>query len=276
MDNEMTSTKNITREIQNVLLDMLSWFHGFCVENGIRYYIIGGTLLGAMRHQGFIPWDDDVDVGVPRSDFEKLSEIMKKESGRYAFEGPDSPSREFIYPFGKLYDTSTVLVDNKKIPVRRGVFIDVFPLDGVGNSETDIDKRFHRYSPLYNFFTARTVAPRKGRNPLKNLAVYAVKAIPQFLLPDKKLLEILCSECRKVPFDGAGFVANFVGIYGKKEAVPAEWFGTPVEYRFENIVVNGVARPDEYLTRIYGNWRELPPAEKRVSHHMFDNVEINR
>lgn len=92
-------------DLQKKLLDLFTWFHDFCVENKITYYALGGTMLGAARHKGFIPWDDDVDVGIPRADYERLKTIVAQtETGKYMFEFPDSEDELFATPYTKLYD----------------------------------------------------------------------------------------------------------------------------------------------------------------------------
>ena len=123
-------------EIKEILLKMLGWFHNFCEENNLRYFAVGGTLLGAVRHKGFIPWDDDVDVGMPRADFEKLEKLIgNKENGRYYFETPSSDRKGYYYAYGKLFDTTTTLVENLRDKLPMGVYIDVFPFDGVGETK---------------------------------------------------------------------------------------------------------------------------------------------
>lgn len=121
-------------EIQLKLLDMLKWFHEFCIENKLRYYALGGTMLGAIRHKGFIPWDDDIDVGMPREDYDKMIElVIDKQDEKYRLEKP-LQNKDFVYQYCKLYDTSTTLVENTRYKTKRGVYLDIFPLDGIGLS----------------------------------------------------------------------------------------------------------------------------------------------
>ncbi len=112
------------KELQECLLEMLHWFHDFCISHNLRYYALGGTMLGAARHKGFIPWDDDLDVGMPRDDYEKLFTLMKYHPGdRYMLETPYSNAPEYNYCFFKLYDTKTTLVENLKYKIKRGVYM---------------------------------------------------------------------------------------------------------------------------------------------------------
>ncbi|MBR5505916.1 MAG: LicD family protein [Clostridia bacterium] len=101
-------------ELQQKLLTMLNWFHNVCEKENLQYYALGGTALGAIRHNGFIPWDDDIDVGMPRDDYNKLREICSKyNAGQYYIEFPGI-NDDFVYPFCKVYDKQTTLVENVK------------------------------------------------------------------------------------------------------------------------------------------------------------------
>ncbi|MBP5314174.1 MAG: LicD family protein, partial [Eggerthellaceae bacterium] len=144
-DFEYTTTPELEC-MQACLREMLAWFHEWCKEHNLRYYVYGGTCLGAIRHSDIIPWDDDVDVAMPRVDFNRMREIMIEEGicadegvvstdgvyPRYVLETPKSLSGDFIYGYGKLYDTTTTLIEHARTPIKRGVFLDIFSLDGMG------------------------------------------------------------------------------------------------------------------------------------------------
>lgn len=110
-------------EIQEKILDIMKWFHEFCQENEIRYYVVGGTMLGTVRHKGFIPWDDDIDVGIPRADYEKLlanKDSLFKNENRYCLESFRDGKPDYEYPYAKIYDTQTTLVENCRQKTKRG------------------------------------------------------------------------------------------------------------------------------------------------------------
>ena len=101
--------------LQQKLLDILKWFHLFCEENNLKYYAIGGTMLGVVRHKGFIPWDDDIDVGMPREDYNKFIELTKnKQFDKYVVESIYDNNKDFFYPMVKIYDTTTTLIENTR------------------------------------------------------------------------------------------------------------------------------------------------------------------
>ena len=261
--------------LKSKLTDMLGWFHNFCVDNDLTYYALGGTMLGAARHQGFIPWDDDVDVGMPRSDYERLSELMKGKTfaGKYVFEDPSTSAKEFNYPFSKIYDTETTLVENNRYRIKRGIFIDVFPYDGIGNSFEEGAKNHKIIKNMYNSLLLRVAGFRKGRKLYKNAGVALFRIIPG---NPKKNLVRLVEACKKYDYDECTYIANLLGAWGEKEIMPKEYLGKPTLYKFEDIEIFGVEKFDEYLTNVYGNWRQPPPPEKQISHHDFAYIDLEK
>ncbi|MBQ6999067.1 MAG: LicD family protein [Clostridia bacterium] len=254
-------------ELKEKLLKMMSWFHEFCKENDLKYYVLGGTMLGAVRHGGFIPWDDDIDVGMPRKDYERLSQIMgDRIHGKYLLETPDTQSMDYYYTFSKIYDTDTTLIENTRYKIRRGIYLDIFPLDGIGENYENAKYNFSKIKKLDNMLMLKTAGFRKGRKLYKNIGVALFRLIP---ISSKKLLKILCRECAKKDFDAYEFGGNLVGAWGIKEIFHRSVMGEPTLYKFESIMVYGAEKADEYLKGLYGDWKQLPPTEKRVSHHDY-------
>lgn len=254
-------------KLKSMLLDMLKWFHAFCEKNGLRYYALGGTMLGANRHGGFIPWDDDIDVGMPREDYNKLEQLLKNsQNERYVLETPNTPAKDYYYPFSKLYDTQTTLVENTKFKIKRGIYLDIFPLDGIGNSKEESQKNFKSINRLYDLLLAKVAGIRKGRKFYKNLAVVAFRLVP---INAKKVVIRLVKRCSKYSFADCEWIGNLVGAWRFKEIMPKSYMGEPKLYKFENLSIYGVADADAYLTSLYGDWRKLPPKEKQVTHHDF-------
>lgn len=268
---------NKLNELQIKLLTMMKWFHCLCVSHNLRYYALGGTMLGAVRHKGFIPWDDDIDVGMPRNDYNKLiSEIGDRKIDHYFLETPRSIAFEYRYPYSKLYDTDTTLTENTWPKLHRGIFIDVFPLDGFGNTQEECLKNLNEVLKKTNFIWARTCAVRRQRSILKNTAVVAAHLIPQGIAQDKKRLELINQSAQRYSFDEMLFGGNTFGNWGAKEIMESSIMGTPTLYAFEDTTIFGSEKYDDYLTHMYGNWRQLPPAEKRVTHHDFVELNLNR
>lgn len=267
--------EDISKQLKEKLLNMMKWFHGFCVENNLTYYALGGTMLGAARHNGFIPWDDDIDVGMPRSDYEKMCIIFNNNpSDVYVLETPKLNDEGYCYPISKLYDTTTTLTEKKRKLVKRGVFIDIFPLDGIGNTEEEARERYKCVEKKYNLLLSKVCGIRKGRELYKNIAAFSLGICP--FINVKKLILNLDNLCSKYDYDSHEWIGNLLGAWRFKEIMPKHILGSPTLYQFEDMEIYGAENYDAYLTYLYGDWRKLPPIEKRVTHHDFIFCDLNR
>lgn len=259
-----------------MLLEMLAWFHGLCEEHGLHYYVLGGTMLGAMRHRGFIPWDDDIDVGMPREDYTRLEELLRRNPhDRYVLEMPCSAAEDFFYPFSKLYDTRTTLVENTRDQIRRGIYLDIFPLDGVGASESDARRHFAAVKWRRYLLLAMTTGIREGRSIWKNFGVRILQRVPDWLVNRKKLL-ISIDRISACAFEEHAWVGNLMGAWMERELVPREIMGKPTLYSFEDLTIYGPEDAEGYLTRLYGDWRQLPPVGQRKSRHDYVFLDLER
>lgn len=265
------------KEFKNKLINMMMWFHDFCTRNNIRYYALGGTMLGAVRHKGFIPWDDDIDIGIPRSDYERLIKIMyENKNKKYKLETPRSESNDYCYVYSKLYDTNTTLVEETKNTIRRGLFIDIFPLDGLGNNKETSYIRFQKINILFYIHIAKITSVRNNRNRLKKIFIGLVNLIPNFILNDKKIILKIDELCKNCNYDESVYVGNLLGHWRYKEVMRKEIMGNPTLYKFESIEIYGVEYYDEYLSNLYGNWKSLPPLSQQKTHHDFLECDLNK
>lgn len=264
-------------ELQCYLLNMLSWFHNYCNNNNLRYYALGGTMLGAVRHEGFIPWDDDIDVGMPRPDYNRLiKNIGNRIYEDYYLETPFSTYSDYKYPYCKLYNTKTTLVEHTWPRLKRGIFIDVFPLDGLGNDQNEAEKTWEKVSSKINYIWCRTCGVRRDRALYKNIAIIGAHLIPNVIAMDKKVLFDMDQKCQKLDFDTVLYGGNVFGNWGKKEIMKSEIMGRPKEYKFENQVIFGAQDYDSYLTHLYNDWKKLPPKEKQITHHEYLEIDLNK
>lgn len=226
-------------------------FHNILDRHSIPYYMLGGTMLGAIRHKGFIPWDDDMDFGIPRAYYNDALLALENElPTRYRL--LRSTSGQTLYDCTKIEDTATE-IEEGSTEKGRGVFVDIFPLD-YGNGKWGITSRnwwIRSFMALNNF---------KGNWPqcvkLKIVAVF-VRLFP---------CNFFLSLSHRILSSGGDHIINYGGYWGAKEVVDKEIFGNPQLYDFEGYMFNGVENPDKYLQKLYGNYMELPPEEKRHSH----------
>lgn len=262
--------------LQDRLLIMLTWLDKYIRDHGLTYYAVGGTMIGAARHKGFIPWDDDIDIAMPRNDYEKLCVLLEHPVDHYVVESTSSAADDFVYTFAKFYDTSTSMTELLNKKVKRGVYIDIFPIDGIGNTLDESYKNYKKIDHKNMFLMTRTCVYRNDRKLYKNLAIFISKLIPSFLINEKKLALQIDRLNQEHQYDSSTFVSITMSTYRARDIHRKELFGTPVEMPFENILVLAPEHYDEYLTEVYGNWRQLPPIEKRKSAHDFIDLDLNK
>lgn len=260
---------------KNKLLVMMSYFHTVCENYKLRYYAIGGTFLGALRHNGFIPWDNDIDVAMPRKDYNKIAEIINNDGSKYVVEGPQSKSADYLYTNAKMYDTTTTLVENLRVKTVRGVFLDIFPMDGIGNTIEEVKSNYKRINFLNNLFAARSCTIRSQRVWWKNCVIWLFSIIPEKMLDTKAIIIKLDNICQKYKFDESAYVGVLLTQYGLKYVMPREIFDKRREYAFESISIVGVEDYDRYLSLLFGDWHKLPPKEKQVEGHDYKYIDLN-
>ncbi len=264
-------------EIQEKLLSMLVWFDGYCREKGLRYYLIGGSALGAARHKGFIPWDDDIDVGMLREDYEKFLTVYQKQgNAKYALHCWQNDPKH-CYPFAKLRKVGTIYRESRTADLENcGIFIDIFPYD-----KMPLDKK---------------LKSKQGTDIINNIILIKGK-LKKWQLANKtdwgKWLQML-------PFRFLSLFVSFEKskeIYTKKHTmynhltedyvyIPAgssrygkwivekEWVETLSTIQFEGETFKTVSDNHAYLSKQYGDYMQLPPEEKRWVGHSVLEVDF--
>lgn len=256
---------------------MLREFMAVCGHLGLRYYLVGGTLLGAVRHQGFIPWDDDIDIAMPRADYDIFLREGQKYLPEHLFIQCLAMEPAYCANFAKIRDTRTTFVEYsvRKYPICHGVFIDIFPLDCYPDDPAG-QRRMDRSQQLFKYRGRAAVevpAPARHSLPVE-LGLNAVSAMTVLRYPNyRKALEY--REKLHTGVTSGEKWANYCGAWGKREIMPAAWFGEGSAVRFEGMDAVGPACPHEYLTHLYGNYMQLPPVEKRVGHHYAEFIDLD-
>ena len=260
-------------ELKQIELRILKQIHNVCAQQGLRYFLVGGTLLGAIRHNGFIPWDDDIDIGMPRADYERFIDYCSTNPVPFQVIC-NRLNKDYGYLFAKAMDPNTVLVEKtgNRCGVELGVFVDVFPMDGLGDTQDEavanLNKtRFNREMLVAanwkKFSRSKTRAIYY--EPIR-LAFYCMSRMSSF----GKLIRKIESRYAVDGFDKSNYVGCVCGAYRNKEIVEREVFSEYVDVPFEDAVFKCPKQFDRYLSNIYGNYMQLPPEEKRVTHHSFD------
>ncbi len=250
------------------LLSIGNVFHSFCVQNNLKYYMLGGTMLGAVRHKGFIPWDDDMDFGMPREDYNRFIQLAK--SGLpYPFEIKyyGNTSNSPIH-YVKLIDGSTTLIEDSYHDYVEGLYIDIFPLDGA--NETVADRiRFSRIMLLQRMIINHCTTREKQSLWRKGFKRFS-KALNLERLHNK--IEKLMT---KRGLSSSTHIANYLGAWGKKEIMPKRIMEETTLYQFEDTQFFGASDYHSYLTSLYGEYMQLPPVEKRVFRHNYHYLNFD-
>lgn len=266
------------------LLDILKFTIKVCEEHGLKYYVCGGTAIGTVRHQGFIPWDDDIDIIMPRPDYIEFGRIMNEmNDDNYEFLSYSS-NKDYFHPMGKISDKHTTLLELDSQNYIEGLYLDVFPLDGCSNSFEEFKKDLVKYQHLYLKLQV-VLEPMNRRlaggllRMCKKHNYYFLRYLPYYIirpfLNRKKIIADMMEFEESHRYDDSIFVACYSGSYKTKEYIPKNWLGSGRKMRFEGIDVIMPDNYDAYLKNFYGDYMKLPPESKRVSHHFAAYYNLN-
>ena len=260
-------------DMQKIEIDILKYFKQLCEEHHLRYYLAYGTLLGAVRHQGFIPWDDDMDVMMPREDYNRLVEIMKEDIHPYYKLISIDTCPEFTAPLPKIIDARTRLIQKYDFIERTelGVYVDIFILDGASN---DYNAAIKKYQDGFKIYKKWRRADAKLFKPGKS-KVYGilrwVRNIPYKIHGITRYLHDMDNFNCQYSFYKSKYVVSFnSGVEDAEMSVyEKEMFGEDCKLKFEN---EDFCIPEDYdtvLKMTNGNYMEFPPESKQVSDHKY-------
>ena len=257
-------------EIKEVELQLLLDFKCFCEDNDLKYYLCGGTLLGAIRHKGFIPWDDDIDVCMPRNDYMRFINLIKngsvisKNYGVYAYELSNS-----FYPFAKLFDkryyveqkyTSDVSLEN--------LWIDILPMDGLPDSKKKIEKIYKKNSFRRKLLMLNFAKNGEGTTLAKKIGKIVILPFVKIIDPEIWCKKIVNSALKNPVESSPNIGCVTWGLYGVGECMEKVLFYEAVDVEFEGYSFKAMKCWNEYLKGIYGDYMQLPPYEKRKTHEI--------
>lgn len=260
--------KMTLEDVQRSELDMLKHFIKICEANGLRYYLAGGTLLGAIRHNGFIPWDDDIDVLMPRPDYDRL-QTLAKEVKTDRFYLASHELKNLNYPFCKIFDMDTQIdktFDHDE--TEQNLWIDIFPLDGLPADDKEVSRIFRKSLAMRKCLNIQRSQDGQAKSKIKLFLKPIMKRIFSVFLGIEKTVTKIDEFARRYDFDSYEYTGGIVWGYGPQERMIKKDYIEPVKVKFEDIEVNAPGCYKEYLTGLYGDYMTLPPVEKRVTHDM--------
>ena len=264
-------------ERKEIMLRIMKELADYLERNGLRYCLIGGTLIGAIRHKGFIPWDDDMDIGMPMDDYKKFIELTKDKpisDKLYVSSVYNNP--DHIWPMTKVIDTSTCLVEPnvfKKYVKRQekfcGVYVDVFPLYGVPQNERQRRKYCNKLVRLYTMAknSSRMIRFKDGYGNRTRKIVYSICSAPLRIIGLDYFLNRIVKMVERIPFSEDGYAGFALGIIKDgRDVNPSSMYLDTIDVQFEDIMLKAPREYDSILRNHYGDYMILPPEDKRRIH----------
>lgn len=261
-------------QLQEKSLELLRIFVGICEKWEIPYYLVCGSALGAVKYGGFIPWDDDIDVGLLRSDYERFLSVAPQELPEWCFLQNYRTEKYFTHTFTKLRNSNTTFLEENvsQLPMNHGIFLDIFPLDGYPANKIEIKifefKRKVNAWIRYSVYESHPNPKINKRNRiLRRLGVHKWARRAQAYI--EKLY------CRYIP-ENSELWCNFGNWQGKLEYAPKWHYGQGTWATFEGLRVRIPENYDAYLTQKYGDWRSDPPLDKQQTHHKSTIIDTQK
>lgn len=263
-----------TKEMQKIELDLLLIFDKICSDNSLRYYIDGGTLLGAMCYEGFIPWDDDIDLKMPRSDYEKFLKLQDKLPDYISIDAPSQKHCEYV--MAKLIDNRTVLIENDgENQKTTGVYIDIFPMDGHPDDVEECKNHISQLQRLNSLFHLSLVHFEQMKK--SNSISSKIKGhIYDVIYSPWKLYSKLTDLAKKYPYDECVYVGLLVEGDAIRERFERKWLDEAIELEFEGHMVPAPSEYKKHMEIFYGShvtkkeyYHNLPRIESTHKHTVY-------
>lgn len=250
-----------------------------CDKHGLTYYMHGGTMLGAIRHKGFIPWDDDIDMGMPRDDYEKFLEIAESELPETYKVVNYRNTPQYQYYITRVLDTDTKLIEERigNDSKYTHASIDIFPIDGSPNHSL-LRKIFYfrvlAHRALMSLCYKDSIDRNRKRGTVEKIFLWIMERLPieKMTTPYKQKCKI-DKILRSQDVSKSKYVGSIMGAYRTREMIPAEYYGKGDYFQFEDMQLRGLEKYDDYLTHLYGDYMQLPPENQRKVH--FKIIEIH-
>lgn len=253
-------------DLKKIELEMLLEISAYCETHKLRYFLACGTALGAVRHDGFIPWDDDVDIALPRPDYVKFVESYKSEK----YEVIDIRfDKTYPYAFAKVSDKSTILIENLAKPYPMGVYIDVFPIDGMPEDEKKRQKFMKKIDWDTRLLSWKRISTHKKVGVTHKIYQIVAKTLLS-PFPISFFVNKLDKNVQRYSYENSVYAGHLVtkALWGN-DTKPKDLFESSVKHKFETAELCIPKDYDKYLTLEYGDYMKLPPKEKQIARHDF-------
>ncbi len=263
-------------ELQKTELDILRCFIEVCETLKLRYYLVCGSALGAVKYRGFIPWDDDIDVALPRGDYRVFLKEAQRLLPEYYFLQTYITDPNYPGFLSKIRDSRTTYIEKsvKNVKMNHGVYIDVFPLDGYPEDEDEIKKLERKKHKLkLRLSSANEI---HGGQKLLTRLFFKAERILGCHRRTAKYAQKLDSLLSAYPAEGSRLWCNHANWQGSLEYAPREQYGEGTFVEFEGLKVRVPELYDEYLTQKYGDWRADLPDEEKTAHHYYSVCDLHR
>ncbi|MBQ9414572.1 MAG: LicD family protein [Clostridia bacterium] len=263
-------------ELQQAEFEMLKAAVTLCDRHEIPYFLVCGTALGAVKYGGFIPWDDDVDIGLFRPDYERFCDVAAKELPKPYFLQTYQTDPHYPNIFAKIRNSRTTYIEKATsgIDMNQGVYIDIFPLDGYpadAGESARLEKQKKRYK--LQLFSAYEISKTASLPVQLLFRLEKLIGVPKRTAAILQKYEALIAS---YPTDQADTICNHGNWQGTKEYAPRAQYGAGADAMFEGLRVRVPEQYDEYLTQKYGDWRADLPKDQQVGHHYYEICDLDR
>lgn len=266
-------------DLQKKELEILTLFIDICEKLDLTYYLVCGSALGAVKYGGFIPWDDDIDIGLFRSDYEKFLREAPMFMPDWMFIQNYRTEENFPLLMTKLRDSRTTMIESDfaDVDMNHGICIDVFPLDGypLDAKTVEIFEKKKRYFTRRQFVRMMGKRGRFIRN-FRTTGIWILYRCFGYCRNTTRLMSQYEAFLSSYPVEGSNLICNHGNWQGKLEYAPAVQYGDGVMAEFEGVHVRIPTQYDAYLQQKYGDYTQDPPQEKQVSHHKYTVIDTHQ
>lgn len=276
---DLMVTEEVREKLKGKQLYLLKEFLNICRNNNLQYFLVGGSALGAVRHKGYIPWDDDIDVALPRHDYNKFIEIAQTQLGSSIFLQTFLTDKEYRNDFAKLRLEGTAFIESscRNLNIHHGIYMDIFPIDGYPDKKSDI-KRMNFIKRVVKTYVGKDYCSYNNSPIIKKICrkcwLFVCSVLCGFQ-HTSNVLNHLDKLYQRWDYNSCYEVVCHGGAWGELEHCPKVQYGNGTSAQFEGIDVLIPELFDEYLEHKYPNYMQLPPPEKRVSHHYCDVIDVD-